>query len=185
MAIKAGAFFLKGLARYDHYWINVRLPSIGVRQKLKGDGYGGMAQLGVRIGGGGFFAEPSVSVDYTRSSIDTITVAGSRLGFGDTDGLRGRAGLRVGSTMRSGGTTTSVYLKGEAIHEFKGEDRLNFANGSFDLGFVNRRLDTYGRGTVGVTIASGTNVRGFLEAFGDVGQRYRGGGGRAGLAISF
>nr|WP_276046383.1 MULTISPECIES: autotransporter outer membrane beta-barrel domain-containing protein [unclassified Sphingomonas] len=183
--LNAGVFFLNVLGKYEHYWIDVRMPSNGIRQKINGNSYGGMAQAGFRFGSDRFFAEPSVGVDYARSSIDRIDLAPTTLDFGDTNGLRGKAGLRIGSTMTSGVTTTSFYLKGEAIHEFKGRDRVTFSNGGYDLGFANPRLDTYGRGTVGVTINTGARVAGFLEAFGDVGDDYKGGGGRAGLSIKF
>ncbi|WP_267397647.1 MULTISPECIES: autotransporter domain-containing protein [unclassified Sphingomonas] len=183
--IEAGPFFLNALGKYEHYWIDVRMPSVGIRQKIDGHGYGGMAQAGLRFGSDRFFAEPSVSVDYVRSSIDQVVAAPTTLDFADADGLRGRAGLRLGSKMINGATATNIYVKGEAIHEFRGRDAVSFGNGGYDLNFANQRLGTYGRGTVGVTIDSGARVAGFLEAFGDAGDDYKGGGGRAGLSVRF
>ena len=48
-----------------------------------------------------------------------------------------------------------------------------------------RPLGDYGRGTLGLNVSSGSRVSGFVEADGDYGTTYKGGGGRAGLSVRF
>ena len=85
----------------------------------------------------------------------------------------------------AGASTMTFYVSGHYVHEFKGDDSTAFSTGGQVVNLRNRPLGDFGRGTLGLTVASGTRVSGFLEAFGDYGDRYKGGGGRGGLSIKF
>ena len=183
--LNAGPFFLNGLARYEHYYITVVTPSLGIRQKLDGDSYGGMAQVGLRLGSDRFFIEPAASIEYVRTNIDTLNVAPASLDFDSVDGLRGKAGARLGTAWTSGTTRTTLYVSGQAVHEFEGRDSTRFASGGQFVNLGDQRLGTYGRGTIGFNVASSDRVSGFIEAYGDYSREYRGGGGRAGLSVRF
>lgn len=180
-----GPFFVNGLAKYERYYMRAVLPGAAVSQKLDGHGYGGMLQVGAHLGSGSFFIEPIASLDYTRSKIDTLTVAAGSFDFARIQGLRGKAGARIGTDVSSGITRTSLYVSGEAVREFAGRKGLAFSSGGFTVGMRNDRLGTYAHAVAGVSIATGTQVAGFIEAFGDRGSGYKGGGGRAGLSVRF
>lgn len=192
-AVNAGAYasgnvgpvFLNVLGKYEHYWLDIVMPGIASRQHVKGDGYGGKAEAGLRFGGSGFFVEPGVSIEYVRTNLGTLRVDPTTIDFDGSDGLRGAAGLRIGTVMTSGATRTSLYAGGSAVHEFKGQRGLDFANGGQTVGLRNDRIGTYGHGVIGVNIVSNGNVSGFIEASGDLSKTYKGGGGRAGLSIRF
>ena len=184
-SVNAGAFFLNGLAKYEHDFIRVMTPSLGIRQKLDGNSYGGMVQAGLRLGADRFFVEPAASIEYVRTDIDTLTVAPASLDFASKDGLRGKAGARLGTAWTSGVTRTTLYLSGQAVHEFQGRDSTRFASGGQFVDMGDQRLGTYGRGTIGFNIASSDTVSGFVEAYGDYSHAYKGGGGRAGLSVRF
>ena len=180
-----GPFFLNALAKYEHYFLRVVTPSAVIHQKLEGNGYGGMAQAGVRLGSGGFFVEPSTSLEYVRTAIDTLNAGPSTLDFDNATGLRGKAGVRIGTNSVSGAMRTSYYASGNVVHEFRGRSGLNFANSGQALDFGNDRIGTYGRGVIGFNIVSNDTVSGFMEASGDLGNDYRGYGLRAGLSVKF
>lgn len=184
-AFDAGAFFLNGLARYEHYFINAVVPTAGVRQKLDGDGYGAMAQAGLRLGTGNWFVEPAVSVEYVRTDIGQLSAASSTLSFDGTDGVRGKAGARVGTRWTTGNLNGAFYAGGQYVHAFRDEARTGFASGAQSVTLGRDRLVDYGRATIGFDVNVGGRVNGFVEGFGDVGKGYRGGGGRAGLSIRF
>ena len=182
-SVKAGAVFLNGLARYERYWIDVIANSAGVRRKLDGHSYGGKLEAGVRLGSPGFFIEPAASLEYVRTDLDRLVAAPATLSFDDAEGLRGRAGARLGMERTSRATTMTFYLSGQLVHEFKGDDTTSFASGGQTVRLGNGPLGDYGRGTLGFNVASGGRVSGFVEAFGDYSDHYRGGGARGGLSI--
>jgi hypothetical protein len=185
-AYVAGGLFMNALGKYDHYWLDTHLGGLGNERHLNGNGYGGQAEVGFRFGGKtGFFAEPVASIAYVRTDLDSLNVPGFSFGFDDRNGVRGKAGLRVGSTMEIAGTPAQVYASGMAVHEFQGRDRVDLASGGQSLTFVNDRIGTYGQGTVGISIGSPNGVSGFLEGYADYGEDYRGGGGRGGLRVRF
>ena len=62
---------------------------------------------------------------------------------------------------------------------------MDFANSGESFGLPNNRIGTYGHGTIGVNIVTNGRVNGFIEASGDASKNYKGGGGRAGLSVSF
>jgi outer membrane autotransporter protein len=181
----SGAFFVNALGKYDHYWIDSHLAGSANTSNMDGNGYGGQAEAGFRFGGTKFFAEPVASIAYVKTDIDALNVPGFSFDFNDQDGLRGKAGLRIGSAFSMGGSSGLVYASGMAVHEFQGRDQVTLLSGGQTLTFQNDRIGTYGQGTIGFNITSPGGVTGFIEGFGDYSDQYRGGGGRAGLRIRF
>ena len=147
---------------------------------------GGKVEAGVRFGSTAFFAEPLVSLAYSRISLDDVDIDGNAFDYDGFTGLRGKAGLRLGgSTDIGGGSTVAFYVGGAAVKEFEGEDGLRFTSGGQTIALVGDQLGTYGQGTLGVNITMAGGISGFIEGHGEFGDEYRGGGGRAGLRIAF
>jgi hypothetical protein len=184
-AFKAGPLFVNGLAKYDRYWGHAHNISLGYADKLHGDSYGGQIEAGLRLGSEGFFAEPIATIAYVHTSLDDLHALGSTFDFDGFNGLRGKAGLRIGGTSNVAGNTVTFYASGEAVHEFKGHDDVTISNAGGAFSFRTARLGTYGKGTIGFNVSSASPVSGFVEGFGDYGKDYRGGGGRAGLRLKF
>ncbi|MCC2976631.1 autotransporter outer membrane beta-barrel domain-containing protein [Sphingomonas sp. PL-96] len=184
-SVNAGPFFLNALAKYERHWMRAVLPGAGVRQKIKGDGYGSKAEAGLRFGGSSVFVEPAVSIEYVRTSLDDLVSGPSTIDSDSSDGLRGKAGLRIGTDQSWGDTKASFYLRGNVVHEFKGRNAMTFADGGNSLDFDLNRIGTYGQAAVGFTVASAGRVSGFVEATGDWSDDYKGGGARGGISIRF
>ena len=184
-SINAGPFFLGGLGKYEHYWIDVVTPSVGIRQKLDGNSYGGRAEAGLRFGSKGIFLEPAASIEYVHTDIDALNVAPATFDAEGAEGLRGKAGARLGVERTSGANTMTFYVGGHYVHEFKGDNDTLFSSGGQTVRLGDQRLGDYGRGTLGFNVNSGNRVSGFIEAFGDYSADYKGGGGRGGLSIRF
>lgn len=180
-----GGFTVSGLIKYEHYWVNVRDNTIGLNARTKGDGWGGWLEASYRLGNDGFFVEPLASIEYARINLDRFDGLGTGFDLDEADGLRGKAGVRLGATLADGPSRIVGYGKVQAIHEFKGEDRLRLSNSGLSVDFTNPRPDTYGRGTIGLDIAMSSGVRGFIEASADFAGGVSGGGARGGLSIRF
>ncbi|HVJ01654.1 MAG TPA: autotransporter outer membrane beta-barrel domain-containing protein, partial [Sphingomonas sp.] len=183
--LNAGAFFINALARYEHYWIDVVSRSAGARDDMDGNSYGAMAQAGVRFGSSGFFVEPAVSIEYARTDLGDLDLPGGSFAFDNSDGLRGKAGVRLGATLSDGPSRIQLYAGGNVVHDFSNDDRTAFTSGGLDLDLVGPRIGTYGEARIGMSAAVGSRVNGFIEANGRLGDGYRGAGGRAGLSIRF
>jgi outer membrane autotransporter protein len=182
---KAGPFFINGLGKYDKYWGHAGSALLGYADKLNGNSWGGQIEIGARLGSDSFFAEPIASIAYVHTSLDKLHALDTTFDFDNFNGLRGKAGLKVGGTADMMGQKVTFYLSGEAVHEFKGKDDVAISNAGGAFGFRSVRLPTYGKGTLGFNIASGSTVSGFVEGFGDYGKDYKGGGGRAGISLKF
>lgn len=183
---KLGPLFVNALGKYDHYTITARSPIAGFHSHFDGNGYGAQVEAGARLGSDDLFFEPVASIAYVRTDLDDLAVLGQRIDFDTMDGLRGKAGVRLGSNMTlAGGSRLTAYVSGMAVHEFDGDDGLAFSSGATTLRFDNHRIGTYGQGTVGFDITTPGGVTGFIEGTGDYNKNYRGGGGRAGIRVKF
>lgn len=189
----SGNLFLNALGKYDYYWAKATSALGEFREDFKGASYGGRGEVGMRFGGDSFFIEPAASISYVKADFDNFASRGITVRFNEDDGLRGRAGARLGGQFALGeGPVMAFYVGGNYVHEFKGEDRVTFAGGGQSFGYTNRRLDDYGEGVVGFTIGQTNGVSGFIEgsyirSFNTGGTRtdIEGAGGRAGLRIAF
>ena len=189
----SGNIFVNALGKYDYYWANSNMPGAGFQDDISGGVYGARAEAGIRFGSDSFFIEPAASISYVRNDFDDLALNGTTIGFDDDDGLRGRAGGRIGGTFAvGGGAEAAFYVGGNYVHEFQGRDRVTFTSGGQTLSFTNTRLRDYGEATLGVTIAQSQGISGFIE--GNYMRSFSnsngtgsidGAGGRAGIRLQF
>ncbi|RSV34128.1 autotransporter domain-containing protein, partial [Sphingomonas sp. ABOLD] len=108
-AFQAGGLFINGLARYDRSWIEARGNLANFNVKTKANTWGGKLEAGARLGSDTFFAEPAVSIAYTKSDIDGYGTLGGRFDFDDFEGLRGKAGVKIGGATDIGESSKLVF----------------------------------------------------------------------------
>lgn len=184
----SGSLFANVLGEYDYIWANSKSPFAGYADKFHGMSYGAQGEVGFRLGGDRFYAEPVATIAYVRTDLKDIHALGQTIDFDNLDGLRGKAGLRVGSKMDMGGGSVAVlYAQGNYVHEFKGKDGIDFISGGQSLAYNNEKIGDYGEGKIGFNVTTAAGVTGFVEGFGDYARHgdYKGGGGRAGIRVKF
>ncbi len=189
----SGNIFVNAIGKYDYFWSKANMAGAGFRADTNGGVYGARAEAGIRFGGDSFFVEPAASISYVKNDFDDLSLNGTTVSFDDEDGLRGRAGGRIGGAFGiGGGAEAAVYVGGNYVHEFKGRDSVTFTSGSTSLGYTNDRLRDYGEATLGVTIAQSQGISGFIEgnyirSFSDSNgiRSIDGAGGRAGIRLQF
>lgn len=179
----SGALFANALAKYDHYWIKSRSPAANFSDSYQGKSYGAQGEVGMRFGSDTFYAEPIISGAYVQTDLNSPVLTNAALDFDKLNGLRGKAGLRIGSAFNLGANRAVIYASGNAVHEFRGREGVNFTSGGTTFGYRNNRIGTYGEGKIGLSIVSQGGVTGFIEGFGNYSNDYTGGGARAGLRI--
>lgn len=185
-SLRVGGFFVNALGKYDHYWIDAVSNAAGYRKSLEGDAIGAEAEAGFRFGSAKFFAEPVASLAYVSTTMDDLQALGQVLDYEHMDGLRGKAGLRIGGSSAIGaGNTITFYASGMAVKEFEGDSGMGFVSGPYRFDLGNRPIDTYAQGTLGFNVTTPSGITGFVEGTADVSKDYKGAGGRAGIKIPF
>jgi hypothetical protein len=181
----AGGFFLNALGKYDHYWGSNHSLTGGYSRDIQGAVYGGKAEIGYRFGTQ-VFLEPAASISYTHDDMDDVTVVAGNFVFGGEDGVRGKAGARIGYVAEIDATTLSFYGGGNYVHAFEGENTVSFTSAGQTVAFANGRGRDYGELTLGLKIGSDRDkVTGFVEGRYASGGDYQGYGGRAGGQVRF
>ncbi|MCM0001309.1 MAG: autotransporter domain-containing protein, partial [Erythrobacter sp.] len=184
--INSGSLFANVLAKYDWYKVEAESAIGQYAADFDGNAYGARGEIGIRVGSDSFFVEPVGSISYVRTSLDDLNVQSSTIEFLDDEGLRGKLGARIGASFPSGAfNTIALYAGGNYVHEFKGDDSIDFTNNGRTVRIDNRPIGDYGEAVLGVNIGSPNTVSGFIEANGAKGSQLDAFGARAGLRFSF
>lgn len=184
--INSGSLFANVLAKYDWYKVEADSTIGQYAAEFDGNAYGAQGEIGFRLGSDSLFVEPVGSISYVRTNLDDLNVQGSTIEFLDDEGLRGKLGARIGASIPSARLDTVVlYAGGNYVHEFKGDDSIDFTNNGRTVRIDNRAIGDYGEAVLGVNIGSANAVSGFFEANGAKGSEFEAYGGRAGLRFSF
>ena len=193
-SFSSGNLFINGLGKYDYYWADAQSPTGGFDTHLHGDAYGARGEIGLRLGNDALFFEPLAQVSYVHTSLDRFSVLGTSVDFDSRDGLRGKAGGRLGGVTTIGnGARLSLYSGLNYVHEFRGESRVTYTNAGGAYTVDGFRMPDYGEAVAGISIASNRAVSGFLEAnythtlsdHAGGAARLEGVGGRAGITAKF
>lgn len=161
----SGNLFMNALGKYDYYWAKATSFGGGYEVKTKGSAYGARGEVGLRFGSDSFFMEPVAQLSYVHTSLDAFSVRGTNVSFDGRDGLRGKAGARIGGVTTIGSEAKmSFYAGANYVHDFKDEGEVTFANSGGTFTAMRDRMPDYGEAVVGLTIASNQSVSGFMEA---------------------
>jgi outer membrane autotransporter protein len=90
---------------------------------------GGVLDTGYRIDRGQYFIEPGATPSSTRTSTD-LSVYGTSVNFANGDSLRGRLGVRVGTTVQDERAKYEPFVGVSAWYEFLGDNSANVASGA-------------------------------------------------------
>lgn len=181
----SGIFFVNALGKYDYYWGENISPSGNYRLDVNGSVWGGKAEAGLRFGKD-LFIEPSASISYTNSDFGDIGIASGNFAINDDEGVRGKAGARIGYVAQVGGAKLTVYGGANYVHEFRGRTDVVFTSGGQTIAFRSPNNNDYVEGTLGVNIGSDAGkISGFFEGRYADGSDYNGYGARGGVRVRF
>lgn len=181
----SGIFFVNALGKYDYYWGENVSPAGNYRADVNGSVWGAKAEAGLRFGQD-FFIEPAASISWTNSDFDSISVPSGDFAINDADGVRGKAGARIGYVTQAGVAKLTVYGGANYVHEFRGRDDVVFTSGGQTVAFRSPYNNDYVEGTLGVNIGSEAGkISGFFEGHYADGRDYDGFGARGGMRVRF
>lgn len=189
-----GNIFANGLGKYDYYWADAKSQTGNFAQSLHGHAYGARGEIGLRGGNDSLFIEPLAQFTWVKTSLDGFGVRGTSVSFDDRDGMRGKAGVRIGGAAALGpDNRLSFYVGGNYVHNFKNEGGITLTNAGGTYSYTGIRTPDYGEAVGGISIATNRSVSGFIEgAYSrgfkdgtDATERRSGVAGRAGVTVKF
>lgn len=184
-SFNSGIFFVNALGKYDYYWGENRSPAGLYAFDINGGVWGAKAEAGLRFGNA-FWVEPAVSVSWTNSDFGDFTVPSGTFAIDDEDGVRGKAGARIGWTTQWGDAKVSLYGGANYVKEFRGRTNVVFTSGGQTAAFSSPRNQDYGEGILGVNVGSASGkLSGFFEGRYAEGNDYDGYGVRGGVRVRF
>lgn len=158
-AFNSHGFFADALVRWTFLDQNITQPQAGLsNQKADGREFAFSASAGYHHSMGSWFVEPSAALIAGRLEVDSVTVPGNgpvvpgTMIVQDIDTLLTRFGVRVGTTLRSGGVVWQPFVAANVWHEFAGDANLRFVDtgGTTQFSLTAGRVGTYGQYVAGL-----------------------------------
>lgn len=162
--------------------------SHGEKDKSSITSIGGVLDAGYRIDRGQYFIEPGATLSYVNTDIDSLAAYGTSVSFGGGDSLRGRVGVRLGTTLQDERAKYEPFLGIGGWYEFLGDNSASVLSGGYAVQTTDNLEGAIGEVTGGVNVYSLTNegISGFVKgnfAFGK--DDYRGFGGSVGVRVDW
>ena len=119
-----GGLFIDTLFKADFVDLDPK-STVGFAGSLDAQNFGVRVDSGYRFGGfgPGMFFEPLATIGVVDSEIDNFTQGGNRVNFDDGTSVRGRLGLRVGTSFKTAQMTVEPFVIGSVWHEFEDEQQ--------------------------------------------------------------
>jgi opacity protein-like surface antigen len=130
-----GSFYVDGILRYDYFQTQLNSPTANLfNQKLDAHGFTFSASSGYnyKVPNTSWFVEPSLGVVWSKESIDPFNAASPVFGAGgfsagnfsgttqvsDINSILGRAGVRVGTTLKQDDIVFQPFVAVSVWHDF-------------------------------------------------------------------
>jgi len=154
--------------------LELETATLGFPNSLDATTVGLRTDSGYRFGGfrGGPFIEPLATLLVTWVDVEGFRFGPNRVSFGDDANLRGRLGLRVGTSTSIWGTTTfEPFVIGSLWGHLDGDSRATLVSNGTTFRFEDQYDEVWGEVSAGVNffnVRAGTSVFAKLDViFGD------------------
>ena len=191
--VGAYATYLKGGLFVDTL-LNVHLlqmdtETLGFPDSLDATTVGLRTDTGYRFGSfsGGAFLEPLATLEVTWADLDGFNLGGNKVSFDDDANVRGRLGLRAGTTMDAwDGILMEPFVTGSLWGNLSGDSQATLVSSGTSFRFEDSLEDVWGEVSAGVNVF---NVSQTTSLFAKVdvtfGEDVEGVGGKAGMRVSW
>jgi outer membrane autotransporter protein len=102
------------------------------------------------------YLHPKATLSYVHRSMGDMSLDGTNIDYDDTESLRGRIGLRLGSFALGETHTIEPWMEANVWHEFLGESKATFSGASGALDFDGLGAGTFAEVSGGVNVTSRT-----------------------------
>ncbi len=183
-----GGLFVDTLANLHLYELEAGSNS-GFPDSLDANTFGLRSDAGYRFGSfsGGAFIEPLATLEVTWADIDGFSLGGNTISFDDDPNVRGRLGLRTGTTMEAWeGTLMEPFVTGSLWGNLSGDNQATLLSSGTSFTFQDDLQDVWGEFSAGVNFfnfSETTTV--FAKADVTFGDDISGVGGKAGMRVAW
>ena len=156
---------------------------------LDATSFGVRTDTGYRFGSfrGGAFIEPLATIGVIWSDLEDFKLGGNHVNFDSDPNVRGRLGLRVGTSMPAwSGTTMEPFVIGSVWSNLSGEQTASVTSNQATFNFEDSPEDVWGEMSAGVNFfnpSAGTSV--FAKFDATFAENLEGFGGKAGMRVSW
>ena len=156
----------------------------GDHQRPARRGYGGVGGYG---GGYGVYVEPLATLAVADTDIDDFDRFGNDVEFDDETSVRGRLGLKVGTTFGGGESlTVEPAVTASVWHEFGGDNGATITAGGATFDLSDSMDETWGEVSGMVTLyAQGSGISAFGKVDVLLGEDIEGLTGRGGVRFAW
>ena len=174
--------YVDALVQVDFLNVDIKAPGVALNDKADTDitSFGGRLDAGYQfLQSESFFIEPQATLAVLDTNFDDIKTFGGTVSEDNNLSVRGRLGVRVGTTFISEEVTLSPDLIGSVWREFKGDDSVTI--GGFGSTFpefsVSDNIDpTFGDLSVGLdAVGNAAGWSGFLRGHYQFSNNYEAG----------
>ena len=182
-----GGLFVDTLFKAD--FLDHEQNLIGFPGGLDATSFGVRTDTGYRFGsfGGGAFIEPLATLGVVWSDLDDFALGGNKIDFDEDPNVRGRLGLRVGTSMAVwAGTTMEPFVIGSVWGDLSGDRSASIVSNGDTYNFEHDPEDVWGEVSAGVNFfnpSASTAVFAKLDM--TFGEDLEGFGGKAGMRVSW
>jgi autotransporter family porin len=163
--------------------------TLGFPSSLNGNTVGLRTDTGYRFGGftGGAFIEPLATLEVTWADIDGFSLGGNTVSFDDDANVRGRLGVRAGTTMDVWeGTLMEPFVIASLWGNLSGDNSATLVSTGRTFRFQDQMEDVWGEVSAGVNFfnfSETTSV--FAKVDVTFGDDISGVGGKAGMRVNW
>ena len=182
-----GGLFVDTLANVHLYQLET--ATLGFPNALDASTFGLRTDAGYRFGAfsGGPFLEPLATIEVLWANIDGFSLGGNTVSFGDDPNVRGRVGLRAGTTMQAWeGTLMEPFVVGSLWSNLADNNNATLVSTGRTFHFEDNLQDVWGEVSAGVNFfnfSQTTSVFAKLDV--TLGDDLTGVGGKAGMRVAW
>jgi outer membrane autotransporter protein len=184
-----GGLFVDTLAKADFLTLDPR-DARGFPDTLDDNNVGGRVDAGYRFGGfnGGMFVEPLATIAFAYANVEGFTKDGNTVEFEDETNIRGRLGMRLGTSMAAwDGATFEPFVIGSVWSTLGGTNSATLTSlGTTFPTFSDESTDVWGEVSAGVNFfVPNKQTSVFAKVDVSFGEDLDGVGGRAGMRYNW
>ncbi len=182
-----GGLFVDTLANMHLY--SLETSTLGFPNALDANTVGLRTDTGYRFGSfsGGPFIEPLATLEVTWADIDGFSLGGNTVSFDDDANVRGRLGLRAGTTLAAWeGTLMEPFVTGSLWGNLTDDNSATLVSTGRTFRFEDRLEDVWGEVSAGVNVFNFSQTTAvFAKVDVTFGDDLTGVGGKAGMRVNW
>lgn len=154
--VAGNGMFVNAILMGQVFDVDMTLASVST--DFSGSSVGGRVETGVRLDYGTLLVEPSVALQTSYTSFDTVNVAAIAAGFDDTTALAAEGRLRLAGNFRNAHVLLKPYTIFTLGYEFLADDDVVVT--ALDTSYAGNQKGVYGDLSAGLAVSDLTNSYG-------------------------